>query len=223
MRTERKKPGDSELGHDLIPGPNVIFSEWRGIMDDSCFHAGLTVWTHLARQTAKRLERQIGRPQSEFNRDCLSQELLWQICRAMRRCGVRNHAGLATTVVRNRARDILRRARACGRTRNTVSLDAEDQQLFIDRRQPHSSRILALKRQLKSVLACLPEIQQLAVATACQGETAAATAMGVSRRQLRKVRSEVRVELERRGLREFLSTMNCRSEGWEINQWNEVS
>ena len=192
-------------------------------MDDGYFINRHSHWEWLAAQTAKRLERQIGRPESEFNRDCLKQELMWQICQAFRGPGIRNHAGLATTVVRNRARDILRRARACGRTRSTISLDTDNEQLLIDRRQQRSWRIVALRTQLNRVLASLSEIQRLAFDTAGQGETAAAAEIGISRRQLKKVRSEVRVELERRGLREFLSNGSDRSEGWAGNQWNEVS
>ena len=189
-------------------------------MDDGYFINGHSIWEWMATRTARRLERQIGRPESEFNRDCLKQDLMWQICQAFRGHGIRNHAGLATTVVRNRARDILRRARACGRIRSAVSLDTDNEQLLIDRRQQRSGRIVALRNQLNRVLSSLSEIQQLAVATACQGETAAAAEMGISRRQLRKVRSEVRAELERRGLREYLSNG---SEGWSGNQWHEVS
>lgn len=189
-------------------------------MEDGYFINRHSHWEWMATQTARRLERQIGRPESEFNRDCLKQELMWQICQAFRGHGIRNHAGLATTVVRNRARDILRRARACGRTRSTVSLDTDNEQLLIDHRQQGGWRILALRSQFHRVLASLSKVQQLAVATACHGETTAAAEMGISRRQLRKVRSEVRMELERRGLREFLSNGN---EGWAGNQWNEVS
>ena len=192
-------------------------------MEDGYFINRQSHWEWMATQTARRLERQIGRPESEFNRDCLKQELMWQICQAFRGHGIRSHAGLATTVVRNRARDILRRARACGRTRSTVSLNTDNEQLLIDRRQQSGWRILALRSQLDRVLASLSKVQRLAVATACQGETAAAAAMGISRRQLRKVRSEVRVELERRGLREFLSTAGDGSDEWVGNQWNEVS
>lgn len=173
-------------------------------MDDGYFINRHSHWDWMAAQTARRLERQIGRPQSEFNRDCLKQEMLWQVCVALRRGGVKNEPGLATTVVRNRARDILRRARACRRRRNTVSLGDCDEEVFADLRAKRNTRISEMKDRIERVVLTLPEIQRLAVATACEGEATAATAIGISRRQLRKVRSAVRDEFERHGLREFL-------------------
>lgn len=205
MREVRKDPADSELGHDPMPGTNIISSEWDGSKDDNCFLTGLESWNRLATQTAKRLERQIGRPHTEFNRDCLAQELLWQVCSAMRRPGIRNPSGLATRVVRNRARDILRRARACGRDRHPVSLAPDTGQSLIDCRPDTECRLAEFYERLETVLGLLTETQQRAVATATDGEASAAREMGISRRQLRNVRSEVRRAFERGGLEEFLS------------------
>ena len=215
MRNERKKPTASELEHDPISGPNVIFSEWRGTMDDTGFHAGLAVWTHLARQTAKRLEQQIGRPHTEFNRDCLTQELLWHVCHALRRSRVKNRPGFVITVVRNRARDILRRARARSQRLNTESLSEFSDQCLTDHRRSAQRNAPGVTEILEQVSLTLPEIQQRALATACLGETRAAISLGISRRQLRKIRTAVRGEFERRGLREFLSTSTCRGNGVE--------
>lgn len=192
-------------------------------MDDGHFVNGHSLWERMATRTARRLERQIGRPHTEFNRDCLSQELLWQICRAMRRCGVRNDIGLATRVVRNRARDILRRARARSHRLNTESLSEFGDQLMNDHRRSAQRNVQGVTEILDHVSVTLPEIQQRALATACLGEAKAAISLGISRRQLRRIRSEVRGEFERRGLSELLSTSSCRSTGFGTNQRNEVS
>lgn len=45
-------------------------------MDDCRFVNRHSQWEWMAAQTARRLERQIGRPESEFNRECLTQELV---------------------------------------------------------------------------------------------------------------------------------------------------
>lgn len=177
-------------------------------MDDGYFINRHSHWEWLAAQTAKRLERQIGRPESEFNRDCLKQELMWQICQAFRGSGIRNHAGLATTVVRNRARDILRRAKACGRGRHVVPLDPIASQVLADRSHEASCRLAEFYERLEFVLGLLTETQQRAVETAADGEAVAADALGISRRQLRKLRLEIRLAFEREGLHEFLSASN---------------
>jgi DNA-directed RNA polymerase specialized sigma24 family protein len=223
VREVRKDPADAELGHAPMPGTNVISSECDGTAEDNCFLTGLESWNRLAAQTAKRLERQIGRPHTEFNRDCLRQELLWQVCRAMRRCNVRNDAALATRVVRNRARDILRRARACGRTQNQGLLAPRTSALLIDHRHDTRCCLAEFYERLETVLGLLTETQQRAVETATVGEACAASEMGISRRQLRKVRSEVRVAFERGGLHEFLSVPIGHGHLSSVNQREEVS
>lgn len=105
----------------------------------------------------------------------------------------------------------------------TVPLDIISEQLLTYRRRECRLRIVAIRSQLNRALASLSKVGPLAVATFCRGESAAAAEMWISRRQRRKARTEVCVECECRGLREFLSTDSDRSDWWVENQWNKVS
>ena len=192
-------------------------------MEDVYFINRHSQWEWMATRTALRLERQIGRPESEFNRDCLKQELLWHVCRVFRRQAVRKPVGLATTVMRNRARDILRRARACGRDRHSVPLAASVGQSLTDRSHDADCRLAEFHERLEAVLGLLTETQQRAVETATDGEAIAANALGISRRQLRKLRNEIRIAFERGGLHEFLSASNRPCQRFPKNQRKVVS
>ena len=192
-------------------------------MDDRHFIDRHSQWEWLAARTARRLERQIGRPESEFNRDCLKQELLWHVCRAFRRQAVRNHVGLATTVLRNRARDILRRARACGRDKHAVPLAPNAGQSLTDRSHNAGCRLAEFYERLDTVLGLLTETQQRAVETATDAEAVAASTLGISRRQLRKIRTEIRIAFEREGLQEFLSASSSSCQRFPNTEQKVVS
>ena len=208
MKKQWKQSADPQSVHKKDAGVNVISSEWCGTINDQNFLTSLESWNRLAARTAKRLERQIGRPQSEFNRDCLTQELLLHVCCALRRPGIKNGHGFVTAVVRNRARDILRRARACGRDKHAVPLTPNVGQSLTDRSHNAGCRLAEFYERLDAVLGLLTETQQRAVKTATDAEAVAASALGISRRHLRKLRTEIRIAFEREGLQEFLSASN---------------
>ncbi len=106
---------------------------------------------------------------------------------------------------------------------DNVSLDTDNEQLLIYRRQQCDWQIVSLRSQLNRVPASLSKVQRLDVATACRGESAAADETWISRQQPQNKRTEVRVECECWGLREFLSTYRDHSNEWEKEQWNEMS